>query len=122
MEPTPDLGTTAAARACKLATSIASVQWVGPRSASGADCAAASLGIYGLDRPDGGYDAETPGRRDRRAVHEPDHRVAAGVAPENVGLAVAVEVAVLDDRPGGGHHADAPGPGHRRAGHEPRRG
>jgi len=33
-----------------------------------------------------------PGRQDCRAVHEPDRRIAAGVAPENVAHAVAVEV------------------------------
>ena len=38
---------------------------------------------------------------DLRAVHEPDRGVAAGVAPQQVGLAVAVEVALPDDRPGG---------------------
>src|ERR1700704_3642983 len=84
--------------------------------------AVVSLGIYGLDRPHGRYVAEVPGGGDRRAVHEPDRRVAAGVAPENVALAVAVVVADLDDRPHGGHGGDTRGRGHRRAAHEPYRG
>ena len=34
-------------------------------------------------------------------MHEPDYGVAAGVPPENVRFAVAVEVAMADDRPCG---------------------
>ena len=50
------------------------------------------------DRPDGRIMPRTETCKDR-AVHEPDRDVAAGVAPENVGLAVAVEVAGADDWP-----------------------
>ena len=45
-------------------------------------------------------------RGDRGAVHQPHRQVAAGVAPEQVILAVNVEVALSDDRPGGGHRAE----------------
>ena len=61
------------------------------------------------------------GRADRRAVHEPHRGVAAGVVPQQVGLAVAVEVALADDRPGGGHAADAARRRHRRPVHQPER-
>ena len=42
------------------------------------------------------------------AVHEPDRRVAAGVAPQQVGLAVAVEVADAGDRPHRRRHTADP--------------
>jgi hypothetical protein len=45
------------------------------------------------DRPDCGHVAEPAGCRDRRAVRQPDRRIAADVAPQEVGLVVAVEVA-----------------------------
>jgi hypothetical protein len=41
--------------------------------------------------------------QDRRAVHFPDGDVAAGVTPQNVAPAVAVEITCPDDRPGAGH-------------------
>jgi hypothetical protein len=57
-----------------------------------------SVGVGALDRPDGGYVVCNPDRlRDLRAVHEPDRHIAAGVLPENVTLAVAIEVAGADD-------------------------
>ncbi len=43
------------------------------------------------------------------------------VAPENVALAVAVEVAGLDDQPVGGHRAEGPGLCHDPAVHQPDR-
>src|SRR5260370_10553720 len=46
------------------------------------------------------------GVQDTRAVHEPNRNVAAGVAPQNVALAVTVEVAGSDHRPGGWHSSD----------------
>src|SRR6266436_5907318 len=76
-----------------------------------------SVDVEALDRPAGRW-ASNPGRRDLRAVHEPDPHIAAGVLQENVALAVAVEVAGLGDRPAGGHSSH---PGRRRLGaiHEP---
>src|SRR5262249_62143501 len=53
-----------------------------------------------------GHRAASPARAatHRRAVHQPDHRLAGGaVAPEDVGKAVAVEVALADDRPRASH-------------------
>jgi hypothetical protein len=54
------------------------------------------LGLLSIDRlhgPVGGYVPGVPGGRDGPAVHEPNGRVAAGVTPEDVGVAVTVEVA-----------------------------
>src|SRR5208282_2758160 len=59
------------------------------------------------DRPDAGRhggDVRGGGVQDRGAVHLPDCHVAGRVVPENVGLAVAVEVALPDDRPGAGRY------------------
>src|SRR5205823_6492161 len=36
-----------------------------------------------------------------RPVHQPDHGIAGGVAPENVALAVAIEIGGADNGPGG---------------------
>ncbi len=58
-------------------------------------------------------------RRDGRAVHEPHRHVAGAVAPEDVGLAVAVEVALTDDRPGARHGRQACGLQYRIAAHQP---
>src|SRR5258706_12688155 len=69
--------------------------WIDPRA--GYTCS--SIGACPLDRPDDGYISNADRLRDLRAVHEPDRHIAAGVMPEKVALAVAVEVAGLDDRP-----------------------
>src|SRR5260370_34365800 len=57
-----------------------------------------------LDRPDDGHISYTrrTGVQDTGAVHEPDRNVAAGVAPQDVPLAITVVVAGPNDRPGGG--------------------
>src|SRR6266545_362102 len=93
-----------------------------------AGCAASSLRAGGLDGPAEVYDADIAGRLDCDAVHEPDGRgadgaggYAAGLAPENVALAVAVEVAGSDHRPVGGLSADSLGRHERHAVHEPDR-
>jgi hypothetical protein len=56
-----------------------------------------------LDCPGDGHvsDPRSIWIEDRRAVHEPDRHVAAGVAPQNVGEAITIVVA-------GGN---SPGPG-----------
>src|SRR6266478_4216821 len=65
-----------------------------------------SVGVGALDGPDGG-DISYPRRlRDLRAVHQPDRHIAAGVMPENVAHAIAVEVPGSDDRPGGRYTSD----------------
>src|SRR6266508_1645112 len=81
-----------------------------------AGCAASSLRAGGLDGPAEVYDADIAGRLDCDAVHEPDGRgadgaggYAAGLAPENVALAVEVEVAGEGDRPVGGYHSEIVG-------------
>jgi hypothetical protein len=61
-----------------------------------------SVGVEALDQP-AGRSGSNPGRRGLRAVHEPKPYVAAGVLPENVAPAVAVEVAGRDNRPASGH-------------------
>src|SRR6266853_548924 len=71
-----------------------------------AGCSVASVGIGALDGPDDGYISNAGRLRDLRAVHEPDRHIAAGVMPENVALAVAVEVAGPDNRPHGGCISD----------------
>src|SRR6266446_2054760 len=58
-----------------------------------------SIGIDALDRPHGGYISKARILGRLEAVHEPDRHIAAGVAPQNVGPAVAVEIAGLGDRP-----------------------
>src|SRR5208282_415348 len=79
------------------------------------------------DRPGAGRhgaDVRGGGVQDRGAVHQPDRHVAGRVAPENVAIAVAVEVAGADDRPGAGRHgADVRGGGiqDRGAVHQPDR-
>jgi hypothetical protein len=87
-------------------------------------CRWPSVGVRTLDRPNGVDSSEGSGRRqDRQSVHEPDRGIAAGVAPENVALAVAVEVTGFPDRPIGGHCAEQPGRRQdRQAVHEPDRG
>jgi catechol 2,3-dioxygenase-like lactoylglutathione lyase family enzyme len=49
------------------------------------------------NRPVWGDRADTPGLQDREPIEQPHRGVAAGVAPQQVGLAVAVEVALPDD-------------------------
>src|SRR5208282_251155 len=72
-----------------------------------------------------GGDVRGGGVQDRGAIHLPDRHVAGRVVPENVGLAVAVEVAGADDRPAGGgrHGGDVRGGGvqDRGAVHQPDR-
>src|ERR1700686_3548245 len=69
-----------------------------------------SVGVPTLDRPKGGDNSEGSGtRQHRQAVHEPDHRIATGVAPEDIGKAVRVEVTGFRDRPGGGYQSEPPG-------------
>src|SRR6266404_6161547 len=65
-----------------------------------------SVGVGALDGPDDGYISNAGRLRDLRAVHEPDRHIAAGVMPEKVALAVAVEIAGLDYRPAGRGRAD----------------
>src|SRR5215467_10332653 len=60
----------------------------------------ASICVGALECPDGGgYISHPRSLHDLPTVHEPDRNIAAGVLPENVTLAVAVEIAGLDDRP-----------------------
>jgi hypothetical protein len=73
----------------------------------------------GDDRKVGGDVADTGGRRDGRAVHEPYGGIAAGVAAQQVGCAVAVEVALSDDRPGRRQVAEPCRRSHAGAVHEP---
>src|SRR5258708_2577531 len=77
-----------------------------------------SVDVEALDRPAGRW-ASNPGGRDRRALHKPHPHKAAGVWPQSVALAVAVEVAGLDNRPAGGSGSD-PGGRDLRAVHEPK--
>src|SRR5208282_6009235 len=57
-------------------------------------------------------DIRGSGIQDTRAVHFPNHHIAAAVAPENVALAVAVEVPRSDNRPNdGGYISDKRGSG-----------
>src|SRR5258706_12514893 len=65
-----------------------------------------SVGVGALDGPDDGYISNAGRLRDLRAVHEPDRHIAAGVMPEKVALAVAVEVAASGDRPHRGRLTD----------------
>ena len=62
-------------------------------------CPRPLVGIEALDCPTSRYVANAGRRRKRRAVHEPHGDVAAGVAPQNVSLTVAVEVAGFRHRP-----------------------
>src|SRR5262249_39968412 len=73
--------------------------------------------------PDIRWGISNPGRLDYlRAVHHPHRHIAAGVVPENVAHAVAVEVALSDDRPrGGGIGNDRSLLDPLRAGHHPYR-
>src|SRR5215467_15458757 len=90
-----------------------------PPRVGGAGCVASSIGVGALDRPDGG-DISDPRRLcDLRAVHEPDRHIAAGVMPENVALAVAVEIARLDDRPSCRCRAETDGQHELRTVHQP---
>src|SRR5262249_60869329 len=57
--------------------------------------------------------------RDRRAVQEPGDGHAGGMAPEDVGLAVTVEVGGSHDGPIGAHEARRTGAGDRGAVQEP---
>jgi hypothetical protein len=43
-----------------------------------------SVGVHSLDHPDGGYVANGPCRGDRHSIHEPDGRVPACVAPQEI--------------------------------------
>src|SRR5262245_1017888 len=52
-----------------------------------------SICIDSLDRPHSGDISDPHRLRDLRAVHEPDRDIAAGVTPENIAPAVAVEIA-----------------------------
>ena len=56
---------------------------------------------------------------DRRAVHEPDAEVAAGVTPQNVAVAVAVEVTGADHTPRGRNIAEHAGGQNLGAVHQP---
>src|SRR5260370_8255389 len=58
------------------------------------------------DRPSCGCRAETDGQHELRAVHQPHGHIAARVTPQDVALAVTVEVAGSDHGPGGGHISD----------------
>src|SRR6266851_5376987 len=78
-----------------------------------------SVGVEALDRPAGRW-ASNPGRRDLRAVHEPNPHIAAVVLQDNVALDVAVEGAGALDRPPGGCGSN-PGRRNLRAVHEPNR-
>src|SRR5262249_15502466 len=69
----------------------------------------ASIAVAALDLPIGGDAADAERRRDGGAVHQPQRNAAPRVVPENVRLAVAVEVAGRSDRPVGGHRARAQG-------------
>jgi len=56
--------------------------------------------IHVLNDPITRNGADDGGGGDRCAVHEPDrHRAGIGVAPQQVGKAVGIEVAAFDDRP-----------------------
>jgi hypothetical protein len=69
-----------------------------------------SVDVGALDRPDDGNVSSPRRLDDLRSVHKPDRHIAAGVLPENVSHAVAVEVAGLDDRPAGQLLGTAPIP------------
>src|SRR5258708_9457900 len=58
------------------------------------------------DRPSCGRRAETDGQHELRAVHQPHGHIAARVTPQDVALAVTVEVAGSGHGPGGGHISD----------------
>src|SRR5258708_31037426 len=91
-----------------VSTTVSLTPLISPAS-GGAGCAASSIGVGALDRPDGGEISDPRRLCDLRAVHEPDRHIAAGVIPENVALAVAVEIARLDDRPSCGRRAEPHG-------------
>src|SRR5437660_754275 len=79
-----------------------------------------SIGVGALDRPDAGWRVSDPGSLfDLRPVHEPDRYIAAGVMPEKVALAVAVEVAGFSDRPHGGDVSEGRSLSDLRAVHQP---
>src|SRR5712691_9394264 len=78
-----------------------------------------SICVGALDRPHGGYVSNPRRLRDLGAVDEPDRHVAAGVAPQNVAVAVAVEVPGAGDRPGGRYVSDPHHLGDLRAVHQP---
>src|ERR1700722_18856590 len=81
------------------------------------------IGVLPLDRPGGRDVADTLCRQDACAVHEPDGGIPAGVAPQEVALAVAVEVAGQRQRPGwDGYVADADSRQNGRSVHQPDRG
>src|SRR5258706_8535357 len=79
-----------------------------------------SVGVGTWDRPDVRWYVSEARILRLRAIHEPDRHIAAGVAPQNVTLAVAVEVSSLNDRPHGGYVSD-PRILRLRAVHEPDR-
>src|SRR5437899_875533 len=59
----------------------------------------ASVGAGPLDGPDRRHVADIPTYGLLCAEHEPDRHVSTGIAPENITLAVAVEVAGAGDLP-----------------------
>jgi hypothetical protein len=61
-------------------------------------CKEAKLSYIGNARPVGGNVANAHGRADGRAIHEPHRDVAAGIAKQQVGLAIAVEVPLPIDQ------------------------
>src|ERR1019366_9659020 len=63
-----------------------------------------SVGVGALDRPAGGQNSKTR-RCELRAVHQPHAHGAVRVTPENVALAVAVEVVGIRQLSGHGHGA-----------------
>src|SRR2546427_482787 len=65
--------------------------------------ARSSIGVGAGDRPVERDRAEAAELLDLQTVEQPDRHRAAGVAPENVALAVAVEVAGVHDLPVAGH-------------------
>ena len=65
-------------------------------------------------RPDGRNGAKAGARHELSPIHQPQRDIAGGIAPENVALAVTVEVAGSNDRPVGGDVPEARRPGCRR--------
>src|SRR5208282_223858 len=92
-----------------------------PSRQSQTSCTVVSVGVGALDRPARWYIDEIGTGENLRAVHEPNRHVAGRATPQNVGIAVAVEVAGADDGPAGRHVDEIRAGDDLRTVHEPNR-